>query len=705
MATTSTTDQGTVNVTASRLPAQPTTTGPIPNPMHQFASWTYAVSLWWLSIDDYNVLQQATDINGISSNWPSTSSYVVAEDSGLYTNRRSPQQVGLNYNIEEINFETVVGLNTTTKSSNLVNGEMVIVEPYGLSFMDSLVQMSYNGQFYENYLTQPYMLQIEFTGYDDAGNPIPTSQTGVYRKRFPIKLSGVKVNVTGTGSRYTLSFYAIASEPGYGEYGTTPKEFTVKAGTVGDFFDANIATSFTSQINSFFKNEVTTGRRQLAPSFKFDIDPEIYQSTIVNPENMSLAQASQDGDTVSLTKSSFIIPYGTNITDLINRVMTQSSFIPDQLGITTGSKTQASLEQALSCFKTITTVDYVGVDGSGAANHGHASFDNILNRHTHSITYRIYQYPVYDVPHPNGPFLIDSRPATVKAYNYIYTGQNTDIIDLKIDFDTTWYVAVAAYANQYSATQPSPGTSVQEYLASAGIVMLSPQYLASVGLANNSALGTLGKIPNLNPLRYKPVIVDKGATIGLNNINAQGQNTSSLLKSIYSKLTGDMVNINLDIVGDPTLLKQDEVLFSPATSNTSSDYWTMTPYNYAKKYGVLPMDTGQLIASLEINTPLDIDTDWPGQNAGLVFPRPGLYTSQFSGQYKIITINNKFSRGVFTQALNMVKIMSDAYIDASQTASNSSRANSDTVTNQQTSGITTPASATSASSTSVQYGR
>ena len=99
---------------------KPVPTGIIPNPMHDYASWTYALSLWWLDIGDYNSLSKISDI-GVGTNFPlGPNSYVIAEDSGLYPSRRLPTQLGLNYNIQDVDFETIVGLNSKSKKSGSI---------------------------------------------------------------------------------------------------------------------------------------------------------------------------------------------------------------------------------------------------------------------------------------------------------------------------------------------------------------------------------------------------------------------------------------------------------------------------------------------------------------------------------------------------------------------------------------------------------
>jgi hypothetical protein len=52
---------------------------------------------------------------------------------------------------------------------------------------------------------------------------------------------------------------------------------------------------------------------------------------------------------------------------------------------------------------------------------------------------------------------------------------------------------------------------------------------------------------------------------------------------------------------------------------------------------------------------MDIDLE----NQGLAYPQPQYSPSLFSGQYKILTVNNRFANGKFEQVLSLVRIMND----------------------------------------------
>ena len=666
-------DSSTVVPSTTKIPVAST---PITNPMHKYASWTYRTSLWWLDTGDYNDLIDTLDAGpGLTKDLPY--SYVVAEDGGAYannrkyTNRRLPSTGGLNYNIEDIEFDTVIGPNTSSKNTNLISGTMTIIEPYGVTFMDSLIFASTtkDGSF-RNYTAQPYMLQIDFVGYDDNGKPVPDSETGTYRKRFPIRFLGVSVKVTSSGAQYKIDFCPAGHITHQNEYAKCPKNITITGKTVND-----LLTDFASKLNKHWQQEAVAGDVLYADTIAFDVDPSIAVTNVVYDKQVSLAQANPKGVTLDVSKSSFSIPAGSVISEVVNKIVLQSSFIIGQLkkkpqnNTTTDPQTLKNqevqdLSKIFNTIKTTVQVRYAGVSGSG--NSYDSVFDAKRNTYAHAFTYKVHQYYVADPSHPALPSLTDGKQFIVKQYDYLYTGKNIDILDLNLQFDTTWYTAVTTYGNEVPATIATVDTKVNEGLTDTATIMLGPPWLAASGL-----IPQLGKVPVPNPLRFKPIVIDQGNVTGLNIITDPNKATSAdALKSIYSKPSGDMLTVDLKIVGDPLLCKQDDWLYVPSPTPGSSDNFsswdTISQNDFAAKYGHLRMDSGVLVVKLNINSIIDLDTDFTNQ--GLGFPRPGTTKILFSGLYKILTIKNTFSAGTFTQTLSLVRLMNSDFSTNFQTS-------------------------------------
>ena len=663
----------------------PTPTDLVPNPLHQYASYTYNWSLWWLDVADYNAIASDNPDVGTGTNIAlGPNSYVVAEQGGVYAHTRMPETLGLDYNIKTVEFETVVGLNSTSKSSNMTRGSMVIIEPFGVTLIDSLILHSINQGNARNYTNQPYMLQLDFVGYDDSGTAIPVTQTNIYRKRFPIGISEVGVSVSNKGTEYKIEFYALGQAPHTNEHNTVPKDLNINASTVGEFF-----AQFSASLNEFWQLEASNKKVQYADSIVFDIDPSIASASIIYGAHMNVSQANPNGDNYDVTKGSFAIKIGSQIKDVVDKVIIQSDFVINQLNTTMqqslvsgnipadqaetfATNFSSSMTKVLNTYKITTQTRFAGVDASGTLADG--QFDNIRNQYSKRFTYSIHQYSNYDVKHPAGPTLTDSTPYTVKEYNYLYTGKNVDVIDLKINFDKTFYTAVNTYTDQFAAVTPTKSTALDNAAAVGKTSILGSWFTSLLGLGPD-----LSQVPTLMPLRYKSIVTDQRDTMGFNIINNPAAQTSAnLMRSLYTNLGGDMLNLDLTIVGDPTLLKQDDWLYSPSPNASSIFNSSTSQSNLASQYGQIRMDNSALVARVNINTPIDIDTDYT--NNGLVYPQIGTRKSFFSGQYQIRSIKNEFSDGKFTQVLSMTRCANSDYAaaTASATSNNSSGRDSST---------------------------
>ena len=70
-------------------------------------------------------------------------------------------------------------------------------------FMQTL-QIAATASGYQNYIAAPFMLSVEFVGYDDDGDVLVT-ETGEYLRRdFPIKLTNIEFDITTEGTNYNV---------------------------------------------------------------------------------------------------------------------------------------------------------------------------------------------------------------------------------------------------------------------------------------------------------------------------------------------------------------------------------------------------------------------------------------------------------------------------------------------------------------------
>jgi hypothetical protein len=137
-------------------------------------------------------------------------------------------------------------------------------------------------------------------------------------------------------------------------------------------------------------------------------------------------------------------------------------------------------------------------------------------------------------------------------------------------------------------------------------------------------------------------------TSGSSKILNQQELAASVLHSINLDSRGDMINVKLKILGDPDFIKQDDIFYN-------SYFFQKKDIRINNNGGSLWMDTGNLTIQLNINSPVDYD-DTFGVAIPNRDPYGGIFTyNAFSGIYKIITIENVFSRGKFEQVLDIVR--------------------------------------------------
>ena len=657
----------------------PAETDIIPNPLHRYASYTYSWSLWWLDITDYERLMDSVSATDAMNFKPvSKNSFVVAQDGGRHPDRRQPGTLGLNYHIQNVQFTSLIGPNRTSKSSNMISGSMTILEPYGVTLIDTLIAASWDGTTYNNYTDNPYMLELEFRGYDDNGEEIPRTENDlvIYNKRFPISVLDMKLEVTTRGTEYKINFVPTGSTAFQSvEYRTTPEQINITAGTVQEFFD-----KLAEDIQKYYQSLVIKNHATVADGIFFKIDPEIANSKIVNESKISLSRANPEVNNIQLDKSNFTIPKGTPILDIITKVLAHSDFlIQKQLGLeVTANENTNNISQTdiFKAIKTTTKVEYGGIDLNGQRQA--PAIDVRSNRYPKTITYNIHQYAIWSAKHPAAPLYTDSNPYTQKYYNYMYTGLNTDIVDLKINFDSTYYTAILAFNEARAIEESTPDTDIEtlKYQASffKNPVSLNPAIFSKI-------YPQLAQVPTITPLQYKFIPNDLEITGGMNIIDRPAARVAAdVLKSIYTAQNQEMLSLQLTIVGDPTLIKQDDWLYVP-DPDEASDFndWDISSYDYALKYGHIPMDRGEVAVHVNINSPVDMDIDQEGGNQGLAFPQPKYSQSLFSGQYTIIKIDNKFANGKFEQVLSLARIMGDEVVSAfNQSSNDGSRRDRDT---------------------------
>jgi hypothetical protein len=617
--------------------------------------------------------------------------------------------------IDNLQLTTVVGLNAKSKASNAIEISFNITEPYGLSLLDRLLSACETcGDRNPNYMSQPYLLQIDLiaSATDEILTLSQRTNNVIDTKRIAIKMLEMKIKPTGSGTTYAVRAIPFNHTAFSMTTAAVPIAIKVEAGTVGEFFsnkeDFNKLFSgaikaqeerLESELEKWIKDntvifankkptpeQIEAQRRALKQAIVFNsksftaayntymikiaeqqqlsklpptkiafaVDNEFVNSPIVDDtaENTNTRLIDPrvtvgQTDNQYKTVESFNIREGTNIVEVIDQVMSKSLYIKKQIRSIgkelnkqqadakfTGNNDRAKNTEKPEKLKWYRIVPTVALN----------DFDAARNDYSKTILYNILPYAAVNSYHPNFPKTTAGVAAqnVVREYNYLYTGENEDIIRLDIDFDSTYYTQLTTYRNQVARMGTSRLSDPDE--------KRYPDTLYSFRGNNQQT--------NL-PQTIQYTGVNKDSNSMNTSTNPEDKIIADLKKSIYTSQRGDLLNIKLQIVGDPDFIKQDDVYYNPGNPAKYLEF-SRRRTNFADvpitASGQILFDAEQIFVKVNFKNAVDIDDSIGIVNKQDVLTNGRRTDGTFTGVYKVLTVTSEFNRGVFTQTLDLVRM-------------------------------------------------
>jgi len=614
------------------------------NPLHEYVNYTYGISLSYLSLSKYNEVV----VNG--EEFIAKDGEVLIASAG----RRNDVDMVRNARFErDMYFEnfkmtTIIGHNNNTRGTNVIDLSFTIVEPYSITLLDKILQVAKEADIL-SWDQMPFVIKIDFFANTDDG-PAPTPITEL-SKRFAIKIIDIKIKITNRGTEYSVSAIPMSRVAMLQSIATTPINLEIDAKNLNDFFDSggssgNVgvpereqvlvdnedlgigvnetsekdrqvsqANSYAAAMNAWQKKLVDKNHQKQADEYKFKFDDSIGSATLVPKSSGGAPLTSVPSDTAKIetNKLTTRINAGQSIIDVINSMIFSSSYYQNQI-----KPTDSVDSNPMKSHKILSTVEFVP-----------GEYDSIRKTYKKIITYHVKEYSYFN---QKSPHVRRSTPKTVeKEYNYLYTGKNLDVLSLDIDFNAMFYVAITALE-----------------LKNEKVTIHKPNPEAKGDEAKDDELSA-GRSDKIDPLKILPVPIQSESQTAQKSVNRKSIEATDLKESMMSSSRGDMLNVKLRIVGDPDLVKQDEVYYPPGQGSGTS----------------IVMDAGEIHANLFFRTPEDVN-----QENGLYDFDDARGQNSFSGKYKIISVENVFERGNFTQTLDMIRLFEQ---DTSSSSKDSQR--------------------------------
>ena len=246
-----------------------------------------------------------------------------------------------------------------------------------------------------------------------------------------------------------------------------------------------------------------------------------------------------DGATVN-------IPAGTTIDRMIDWAVRNSEYISEQLKDPTITKQQRDSIQSGGNPNTITWLRWFRIIPSISIR----DYDPTQNRYSMDIIFYVKPYNL-SAKHP---FYPKGRvPGFVKKYDYIFTGKNKDVIDLQIDFNTLYLVEMST--NRTKSTQAQTGIPIRPN-------------------ADAYPNPNTEERPqeNVAPTSIALVSDNVATTMRAGGLPQASADAGDLQRSLMLGAKGDMITLNLKIVGDPQFIKQDDFFMGQGLDMPSSQF-------------------------------------------------------------------------------------------------------------------------------------
>ena len=577
--------------------------------------------------------------------------------------------------IDGVEIDSIVAPNEKTGPTLATGITFEIFEPLSINGFIEALHVSSRAAGWTGYLNACFLLKIEFIGYPDTSKqPIAEAETINATRYFPLKLTGVEMDVSETGTRYRckgvpynefgfsnpnkiytdISFHGVTVKEvlenlfkGLNEsvVERSVKEKTREAAKAVDqyeiYFPAmpqpgkSLDTSSNAPENAISKAQINNNL-QSNVVYKF---PPIEQT----PGATSLGETQKPAGGASsarLFNRSTVNADGRANVSTDPRVIqdTDARFDPTvaQIQFAANSNIHEIIEAVIRdslYWKTILADIDTAIEGDGMVDYFQITIntvptemDTTFNQQRFKFQYIVVPYKVHFSVLPGQAYnKFDAKKMQTyvkRKYNYLYTGENIDVLNFKLNFNNLFY----------QAANPKMGNTSLSGTASAGAASADQEVRVKLNAAKPASSDT-----NDRP----PTSADEEASSGTGRGNTFQTDPYYQIAYAAHKAVLESVNLltgELEILGDPFFLATGGMgnyappLKDPAITTLGES----NPTN------------GPVIIQLNFRNPIDIDS----QTGLAMFSKTNV---SFSGVYQVKKCRSTFKDGTFKQRLDLFR--------------------------------------------------
>jgi len=264
------------------------------NPLHIYSSYNCIFTFAVLTKDEINYPDE-TYANGPAQ----LEIFRSGGKSESHVSTVFEEQIGgkLEYFIEDVNIEAIVVPNTRTRLTNVTNINFQVIEPYSMGLFLQTLQIAALQAGYTNYIQAPFLLTIEFVGYDDDGNPVTVDTKNLQRK-IPLKLANVEFNIGNNGTTYDVTAIPWNEQALIDQIDRTYSDITVTGKNVVEILQTG-PESLTTIINGRYEELRAEGNFPVADEIVISFPNDI----TTNVSNTANRNTVDKGATIAPKKS------------------------------------------------------------------------------------------------------------------------------------------------------------------------------------------------------------------------------------------------------------------------------------------------------------------------------------------------------------------------------------------------------------------
>jgi hypothetical protein len=325
----------------------------------------------------------------------------------------------------------------------------------------------------------------------------------------------------------------------------------------------------------------------------------------------------RDGMTIDPNKRAFQFGQGQSLTAMINRIILSSDYAKkamDPKNLVGGYIRWFRLDVQIELLK----------------------YDPEVGDYARKITYRVVPFLVHHSVFTNANAAPigyqDIKKQICKAYEYIYSGQNLNVLKFDININNLFYTGSSPSAENKSAqvaNQDQKGPAEDPAKTTKN----------NQGTAPEAQTATLGR----TRVKRDPKLLEAPPG-GSGDRSTEQMVAEQFHKAFIEGSSADMISVDLEILGDSYWIVDSGL----------SNYFaaSATPSSQITEDGTMNYESGEVYIYLTFRTPSDIS-----ETTGLFdFPK----VSPFSGIYKVINCESQFNDGLFKQKIKCLRMQGQA---------------------------------------------